>query len=115
MRKYAVIAAALMMSSCATPEKWEAQTATPTPLEAARTHCRQEAEQRYPVNLSLHTSSPTFSSMTINGTEIPNAGSGAFPSDSNEMRRKEFVNACMKLEGWENKNKVTGLLAFLFN
>ena len=87
----------------------------PNAPEAARTHCRQEAEQRYPVNLSLHASSPTFSSMTINGTEIPNAGGGAFPSDSNEMRRTEFVNACMKLEGWENKNKVTGLLAFLFN
>ncbi|MDQ9600413.1 hypothetical protein RF040_14315 [Serratia marcescens] len=53
--------------------------------------------------------------MTINGTEIPNAGGGAFPSDSNAMRRTEHVNACMKLEGWENKNKVTGLLAFLFN
>ncbi|EMJ7589298.1 hypothetical protein ACTPT9_004325 [Serratia marcescens] len=71
MRKYAVIAAALMMSSCATPEKWEAQTATPTPLEAARASCRQAAEQRYPVSLSLHASSPAFSSMTINGTEIP--------------------------------------------
>lgn len=33
-------------------------------------------------------------------------------SDSNAMRRTEHVNACMKLEGWENKNKVTGLLAF---
>lgn len=115
MRKYAVIAAVLMMSSCATPEKWEAQTATPTPLEAARTSCQQAAEQRYPVSLSLHTNSPTFSTMNINGTEIPNTGGGAFPSDSNEMRRTQYVNVCMKLEGWENKNKVTGLLAFLFN
>ncbi|UUW17561.1 hypothetical protein [Serratia ureilytica] len=115
MRKYAVITAALMMSSCATPEKWEAQTAAPPPLEAARAICRQEAEQRYPVSLSLDTRSPVFSSMTINGAEIPHTGCGAYPSDSNEMRRKEHVNACMKLEGWENKNKVTGLLAFLFN
>ncbi|MEW7000424.1 hypothetical protein M8494_00105 [Serratia ureilytica] len=87
----------------------------PDALEAARASCRQAAEQRYPVSLSLHASSPAFSSMTINGTEIPNAGGGAFPSDSNAMRRTEHVNACMKLEGWENKNKVTGLLAFLFN
>jgi hypothetical protein len=115
LRKYAVIAAALMMSSCATPEKWEAQTAAPTPLEVARTSCRQEAEQRYPVNLSWHASSPAFSSMNTHGTEVPDTGGSTFPSDSNDMRRTEFVNACMKLEGWENKNKVTGLLAFLFN
>ncbi|HIE1220927.1 TPA: hypothetical protein ACXJRX_004244 [Serratia marcescens] len=115
MRKYAVITAALMMSSCATPEKWEAQTAAPPPLEAARASCRQEAEQRYPVSLSLDTRSPVFSSMNINGADIPNTHGVVFPSDRNEMRRKEHVNACMKLEGWENKNKVTGLLAFLFN
>lgn len=67
------------------------------------------------MSLSLDTRSPVFPSMNINGADIPNTHGVVFPSDRNEMRRKEHVNACMKLEGWENKNKVTGLLAFLFN
>ncbi|OKB65666.1 hypothetical protein BHU62_16305 [Serratia marcescens] len=52
--------------------------------------------------------------MKINGAGIPTAGA-TLPSDRNDMRRKAYFTACMKLEGWENKNQVTGLLAFLFN
>lgn len=67
------------------------------PLEAARASCRQEAEQRYPVSLSLDTRSPVFSSMNINGADIPNTHGVVFLRTVMKCA-KEHVNACMKLE-----------------
>lgn len=112
MKKYAIISASLIISSCATPEKWEAITADPTPLESARTICQKETEQRYPVRMNYHVNLHNVSYINVNGKAVPINTVHTYPTDSNEMPRREYVNICMKLEGWENKNKVTGLLAF---
>ena len=105
-----------MLSACATPEKWVTNTSEPTPLESARNMCMQRATEKYPVSYSINSGNTSFSPMKVNGKEIPNAGAGnTFSSDSNAWERKDYFNICMRTEGWENKNKVTGLLAFLFN
>lgn len=115
LKKYILIASTLILSSCATPDKWEAKTTNPSPLEIAKEMCLQQAKERYPVMLSS-SPSPSFSPMIINGVSVPNPGNGhSFSSDRNEWARKDYFNTCMKAEGWENKTKVTGLLGFLFN
>ncbi|WP_232797359.1 hypothetical protein [Proteus columbae] len=115
MKKKIIITSIFMLSACATPEKWEANTTTPSPLDIAKNMCNQEANKQYTVKY-VTPSKPVFAPMRINGKEIPNAGIGpSVPYDANEWSRKDYFNTCMRAEGWENKNKVTGLLAFLFN
>ncbi|WP_257882482.1 hypothetical protein [Proteus terrae] len=115
MKKTIIIASIFMLSACATPEKWEANTSTPSPLDIAKNMCMQEANTRYPARY-VASSQPSFAPMKINGKDIPNSGAGtSFPSDANVWQRRDYFNTCMRGEGWENKNKVTGLLAFLFN
>lgn len=115
MKKTIIIASIFTLSACATPEKWDAKTTNPSPLDIAKNMCMQEAKARYPVRY-MASSQPSFAPMSINGKDIPNSGAGAsLPSDANEWERKDYFNTCMRAEGWENKNKVTGLLAFLFN
>ncbi|SUC01783.1 lipoprotein [Proteus vulgaris] len=115
MKKTIIITSIFMLSACATPEKWEANTSTPSPLDIAKNMCMQEANTRYPARY-VASSQPSFASMRINGKDIPNSGAGtSFPSDANEWQRRDYFNTCMRGEGWENKNKVTGLLSFLFN
>ncbi|MDR9741759.1 hypothetical protein [Proteus terrae] len=115
MKKTIIIASIFMLSACATPEKWEANTSTPSPLDIAKNMCMQEANTRYPARY-VTSSQASFAPMKINGKDIPNSGAGtSFPSDANEWQRRDYFNTCMSGEGWENKNKVTGLLAFLFN
>lgn len=117
MKKTFIIVSVFMLSACATSEKWEANTATPSPLDIAKDMCMQEAKTRYPVRY-MASSQPSFAPMRINGKDIPNSGAGtSVPSDANEWERKDYFNACMRAEGWENKNKnrATGLLAFMFD
>ncbi|MCT8263854.1 hypothetical protein [Proteus terrae] len=115
MKKTIIIISILMLSACATSEKWEANTSTPSPLDIAKNMCMQEANTRYPARY-VASSQPSFAPMKINGKDIPNSGAGtSFSSDANEWQRRDYFNTCMRGEGWENKNKVTGLLAFLFN
>lgn len=115
LKKYIITVSVFVLSSCATPEKWEANTITPSPFEIAKNMCMQEAKVRFPARYvaSRHSS---FAPMRINGKDIPSSGAGtSFPSDANQWQRRDYFNTCMRGEGWENKNKVTGLLAFLFN
>ncbi|MEQ4987652.1 hypothetical protein ACBQ20_05010 [Proteus vulgaris] len=115
MKKTIIITSIFMLSACATPEKWEANTRAPSPLDIAKNMCMQEANTRYPARY-VTSSQPSFAPMRINGKDIPNSGAGtSFPSDANEWQRRDYFNTCMRGEGWENKNKVTGLLSFLFN
>ncbi|MCT6517039.1 hypothetical protein GY03_07105 [Proteus vulgaris] len=113
MKKLFILALIFTLSACATPEKWQAKTIDPSPLDIAKNVCMQEAKARYPARYVTSNQTP-FSPMRVNGKDIPNAGT-SFPSDVNEWGRKDYFNTCMRAEGWENKNKVTGLLAFLFN
>ena len=116
LKKCIIIASLFVISSCATPEKWIANTSEPSPLGSARNMCMQRAIERYPVSYSINSANTSFSPMMVNGKEIPNTAAGStFSSDRNEWERKDYFNTCMRAEGWENKNKVTGLLAFLFN
>lgn len=114
LKKIIILASIFTLSACATPEKWQALTLNPSPLEPAKNMCFQQAKERYPVIFGMSTGT-TFPSMTVDGKTIPGTSTRDFPSDRNEWDRKEYFNNCMKAEGWENKNKVTGLLAFLFN
>lgn len=105
-----------MLSACATPEKWEAKISNPSPFDIAKSMCMKQSVERYPVRYTS-SSQPSFSPMTINGKDIPVSSGPAFSSDANEWERRDYFNTCMRAEGWENKNKnkATGLLAFLFN
>ncbi|MCT8250564.1 hypothetical protein [Proteus faecis] len=115
MKKTIIIASIFMLSACTTPEKWEAKTTNPSPLDIAKHMCMQEAKAQYPEKY-VASSQPSFAPININGKNIPNSGARAsLPSDVNEWKRKDYFNTCMRAEGWVNKNKVTGLLAFLFN
>ncbi|WP_226894182.1 hypothetical protein [Proteus sp. FME41] len=113
MKKKIIITSVFILSACTTPEKWEAKTVEPSPLDIAKTMCMQQATERYPAHY-VTSNQPSFAPMRVNGKDIPNSGA-SFPSDANEWERKDYFNTCMRAEGWENKNKVTGLLAFLFN
>ncbi|MGP7971955.1 hypothetical protein ACTXA3_00425 [Proteus mirabilis] len=116
--------AIFLLSGCATPEKWQVNMKNPTPLNIAKNLCMQEAKQRYPEHYLSSTpnysypSPPSSSTITVDGKEviIPNSNYYSYSRyDANESERKQYFDICMRGEGWENKNKVTGLLAFLFN
>ncbi|HEJ9412035.1 TPA: hypothetical protein SMM66_000614 [Proteus mirabilis] len=115
--------AIFLLSGCATPEKWQVNMKNPTPLDIAKNLCMQEAKQRYPEHYLSSTpnySYPTSSTINVDGKNItiPNPNYYSYSHshyDANESERKQYFDICMRGEGWENKNKVTGLLAFLFN
>lgn len=116
MKKYIGIVSIFVLSSCATPEKWEAKTTDPSPLDIAKNMCIKQATVRYPIRYTINTNQSSFAPMQVNGKDIPHSvAEPSFSSDANEWARKDYFNTCMRIEGWENKNKVTGLLAFLFN
>lgn len=117
-----VFFAIFLLSACATPEKWQANMKNPTPLAFAKNICMQEAKQRYPEHLLSkmpNCSYPSSSTVTVEGKDITIPNSNCNYDfryyDANESVRKQYFDICMRGEGWENKNKVTGLLAFLFN